>query len=652
MVQRHNDPALETLTSKGLLRRARRDFESGKARLEAVEAEAAVVSIDGHTVKLDAKGPLASSCDCKAHGVCRHILAAILLLRQRLTAQPDESAADREPEVPAALAEICSLDDRQVKTFAGADLGKAAELALENIEVGIEDEGVSVTLRMAEMNAAVTFIAGNGLKGAAYKGPKTRQRLLVTLAALMLRRREGIPAPADAPAPTGSREPAGVSSEFIAEAELALERAVAATLPSRSPMARDLLLDLAISSRCEALPRLSAELKALATQAKLASERSIEFEPGAFLLDAARSYALLKALSASPADPALIGVVRRDYRPSPGIDVWPLAASRWRSRTGARGLTGYVLDPAGGRWLTVLVGRSAGVDTAFETSQAYEMPMWGAGTLRGLMGRRVRLPEPSVAPDGSLSAKPQGDADVSKRSLEAGDILGCSATHANWQALKSDLAARLGSGVRRRSVPLPALIAPASFGRVGFDDMSQAYHWELYDDVGDSLVLTTPAADHDSALRLWQLGKRIQALVIEARPEKQGLEFRPVSVLLQQRGSLFVHNVDFDDWPDERGLRRALSKLGERVAKPLTMSRSSGGQVESVLYDAAEELVGAIGGSGSAKADATLKRIEACGLVTLGAALETALAERTVRSALRAGYVASELRALAMTSAA
>lgn len=115
-----------------------------------------------------------------------------------------------------------------------------------------------------------------------------------------------------------------------------------------------------------------------------ASERSIEFESESFLMNAARAYALLEALRSNAADPQLVGAVRRDYQRTDEIEVWPLGVSRWRSKTGARGLTAYVWEPGTGRWLTLTEGRSAGVDTSFDVLQAYSMPVWGAGTLNGL----------------------------------------------------------------------------------------------------------------------------------------------------------------------------------------------------------------------------------------------------------------------------
>ena len=639
MLWRHDDSALEALTSKGLLRRAQRDLASGGGRIESVEAGRAVVAVGDLTVELDANGPAAAACNCKAHGVCRHILLAVLLLRAQREGADTPGA---QPDLATAVTHICRLTPQEIAKFAGKDWDKALELSTGDLGVSFTDEGINITVRLSELNAAVTFIAGNDLKGAAYKGPRARQRLITTVGVLAVRQRQGLPT-AESP-PVASSAP-GASNKFIDDAQRTIERAVSAALPSRSLLARDLLLDLAISSRCEALPRLAAELKSLAQTAQLANERSVAFEPGSFLLDAARSYALLEALRTNPGDARLGGSLRRNYERHPPLEVWPLGVARWRSRTGARGLSAYVLEPAAGRWLTLIEGRGAGADTAFDVRNAYTRPIWGAGTLSGLMGRRVRLSEPGIAHDGSISSTEAGG-ECLQAPLRPDEITSCPATHTRWAALKQDLASRMGNGVRRSTSPLPALIAPSEFGRLGFDDMHQRYRWELIDATGDILVLQIPAADEEAALRLWKSGKKLLAVVIEARLWERRLELRPVSVVFAERGGALVHNVDFDAWPPERGIERVLSRLKENLATPLAAAAGSASPVDRLVSGAAEELVGLLSGSTDGRADAMIRQLEALGLVTLARGLTRALGTKDPRALLKAAYLLGEVEAI------
>ena len=638
MIHRFDEAALEALSSKGLLRRARRDLESGAGKIEAMDDAKATVTIDDLSVELNAKGPEASSCTCKAHGVCRHILHAVLLLR----AQPDEAEDANECEdVQSAVTDICALTDEQVAKFAGADWDKAILLADDDLGVAFENEGVNITVRLVSMDASVTFIAGGGLKGAAYKGLKTKKRLLSTLAALLVRKREGRELPAGA---SGLAVSQSLDHGFIDLAQQTLERAVSAALPGRSLLGRDLLLDLAISTRCEALPRLSAELRALAKQAQLAHERSIDFEPDSFLLDVSRAYALLEALRSQPVDAQLGGSVRRRYEPQAAIEVWPLGVARWRSDTGARGLSAYVLDPANSRWLTVLEGRSSGTDLSFDVANAYQAPVWGAAALSGLMGRRVRLSEPRITHDNLISSNDQAGSQLLKVSLKPGEVLASTTTHKNWQRLRQDLEHRIGVGIRRRTTPIPALIAPTRFGQLGFDDMSQCYHFEVMDEQGATLVLEMPGDDDQSALRLWKLGRSIAALTVEARLDAGRLVIRPVAVLQKRRDELTVHNVDFDRWSVESGWSKAIARMRETVAKPLVIDQRGSDQLVQILADTSDCIVAIASGSVAQGLASIERRLDATGLTALRRVLHEASESMDVRAVLRAAYVTSELR--------
>ena len=77
---RLNDAALEDLTNKGTLRRARKEL--GVASLTVTEADDGTVtasSDDGTTCVLYANRPFAEwTCSCLAANNCRHIVRAIL----------------------------------------------------------------------------------------------------------------------------------------------------------------------------------------------------------------------------------------------------------------------------------------------------------------------------------------------------------------------------------------------------------------------------------------------------------------------------------------------------------------------------------------------------------------------------------------------
>lgn len=631
MLQSHDDTALAALTSKGLLRRASRDLQAGVARVDSLTDAEAVLSVGDEKTTLLASGPKASTCSCKAAGVCRHILLAILLLREQLPA----SAETDDEAVPGACEKLCAASVAQLQKFAGADWDKALALNGSEPDCRVDERAPNVTVQFPELDATITFIAASEWKDAIYKGPKTRQRLLTTVAALQVRLLHGLRVSDDAPATSG------VSARFIDDAQAAIERAVAATLPGRSATSLDMLLDLAISSRCETLPRLSAELRGLARESQRACERHADFDSAEFLLQASRSYALLEALRHAPNDPQLTGTLRRDYQKTDAIELWPLAAARWRSATGARGLTAYAMDAAGDRWYTFSDGRAAGIDRSFQVEHAFDMPIWGGGALRSMIGHRLTLAEPRVAADGSLSAQSSGATKTAMPSLDA--IVQSSAVHRNWASLRCDLAARIGRGVRRRAVALPALIAPTGFGKIGFDELHQCYQWQLSDDCNQPLLLRLPAEQDSMAIALWRMSGRIRALVCECTLENRQLQLRPVSVISEVKGAIEVVSVDFDPPPVERGFRRMMTNWRERIAEPLQISHGVDNAIGRLLVDVADQLAIVVENGPAGDLAPLFARLEASGLSVLHDALSQATRSTELRSVLVASYILSEL---------
>ncbi len=76
-----SDAVLEAAASRGLLRRATRDRAAGLVQRRGTEAGAEVLAVDGETVRLGPGGLAGAACTCPSREVCRHMLAAVLELR-------------------------------------------------------------------------------------------------------------------------------------------------------------------------------------------------------------------------------------------------------------------------------------------------------------------------------------------------------------------------------------------------------------------------------------------------------------------------------------------------------------------------------------------------------------------------------------------
>jgi hypothetical protein len=660
----YDDNALEALASKGLVRRARRDLEAGLASVTERDDKSAVVLADGQNITLDGRGPASARCGCSADGVCRHILLAVMVLREApRSPAPPGAAFDTPPKTPpgggnaeapsapqthSAATEVCAMTQAQLEKFAGAEWRDALSFAQSCEDHSINASGASCTIEMDGGAASVTFIQGQGLKGAAYKGPKTKKRLFAVAAAILLRQREGVKLEAgDA---TEEEAATGLSALFLDEAADVIERTTRMALQGSPLAAADMLFDLGVSARVEAAPRLTAQLRILARQARLAAVRDVHFESEDFLAGAARARALIEALKTRPEDVALTGSLRREYHPEPAFSIWFLGASRWRSETGARGLTFYGYDVDGRRWLSCTLARAAGQDPTFDPASAYRAPIWKSDTPTNLMGRCLHFPAPLLASDGAIAPTlPQPpsakDSSSGRAVLEAaGAIID------TWRMLKADLGVRCGFGLSRKTAALPALILPARFGGLAFDEFRQRFELSVYDRMGDMITLSLDADSDALARRLQDEAGKYPLLLIEASAESDRAVFRPVALLSEQREMLSVINMDLDHWQRSKLSLPRLNLLPMIRGKAFDPQAGRPDPVHEVTQRALEAAAAIASGMIPQDLDGLAKSANALGLVTLERTLKTE--SLGTSGALRCAYIASEIQAsLTWTSA-
>jgi hypothetical protein len=631
----YDDAALEALAPKGLVRRARREVEAGAATIAERDDKNAVVETDGQTVRIDTRGPGSARCTCPAGSICRHVLVAVMALN----ADPIEApAGSAEGEARSATAELCAMTQSELIAFAGANWQAAVALAAASASSSIEESGPNCTVDLTDAPTGVTFIAGQGLKGAAFKGPKSRARTVVAAAAILVRAKHGHHLDiADAESGIASEE---VARDYLDDAAKKLASSTRMVLAGASPIAADTLFDLAISARAEAAPRLTAQLRALAKQAQQAATRAIQFEPEAFLADAARAFALIQALKQSPRDPQLTGSLRRDFAPAPAFDLWMLGARRWTTEAGSRGLTLHGFAPEDRCWRSLTLARGPGMDPAFDPQAAFGLPVWGARAGRALIGQVLHLPRALLADDGAIAPTLPEAAIIQSRIPDTRTLLLRGAAIASWAELRSDFAARVGDGLRRRLAAIPALLAPARFGGLGFDDFAQTYEWEAFDQFGDKVLLTLPADDHLIARRLAEMS-RPPLLLVETLGDRPAL--RPIAVLTDSANGIEVVNLNLDQWthpPRARGALDAIQSILPRRAPPPASTPSPLVELTQRALDGAATVCA--GGKG-ADLEKLERLSETAGFVALARAVQQMQVRQDDVSALACAYIAQEL---------
>ncbi len=137
-----NEESLTALANKGLYKRAVKDTDSAALSCRRTE-NSAEVDIGGETVTLCV--PLENSkCSCVSRTVCRHILGAILLMKNSLS---DEECADAAADIPAAPE---TADTAPADTAPPAEEPPAAAPTLTSREVSAVNACASDCLRLLE----------------------------------------------------------------------------------------------------------------------------------------------------------------------------------------------------------------------------------------------------------------------------------------------------------------------------------------------------------------------------------------------------------------------------------------------------------------------------------------------------------------------
>ncbi|MCA6125832.1 SWIM zinc finger family protein [Bradyrhizobium sp. WSM 1704] len=546
-----DDAALEAMASKGIVRRARAD--AANVTFEALDADEIVGTIEGATVRLDAKGLAKARCTCPAATLCRHKLAVVFALRTQAGA-PAAAAPVAEIDWPGRLATF----DRKILLKAVGKTGLREALRLlaltEAMTIDAGQATLKVVLRLKAEEIEVA-IPGQGDFGSVVSGLAERRRPAGHAAAILAARRhfghdaiEIDDAEAASEQATLAPDPAllGIMQDVVCRAY-----AQGFAVPSRALEER--LMLLAVSSRAEAMPRLSASLRRVAEGLEQRRARNVNHDPVELLRELAFAHALLFAVSQTKDDARLrklAGTVRAEYEPIGDVELIGLGATMFETITGAAGVTGHFVEPATGRRLTATLARSTTHDTRFDPRDGYRnQAVWGQ-TLARLSSSTFRLTGAQASSTGRLSLSQTSRAETIQpfkpsRELVANwtqDASLAALAHASWPMLADHLS-RCFAPTLDAPPPSaqPLVLLPSRIAPVAFDDLSQRLRWPLMDASGAWIALTLEHDDEGRGLGARRIAaleaalgdggtKRPFAIVAIARPEAGKMVLEPIAL--------------------------------------------------------------------------------------------------------------------------
>lgn len=471
--------ALIAASSKGVVTRAEKDAATGKVSLDAQENGEARLTLGREAVTLTAKGLNACRCTCPATGTCRHIVAAILFLRDNAGTKPANVADNAEPQIGQP-----GFTLGEVERFARGDWPHALALTEARAEIL---PGTSPVIRFTETGERVTFPGGQPLSEALFKGPRgTRRRRVIAAAALVLLRQSGIALPEHvAPAPRTR----AVDFRLLELAQTALRQAALALASGQVLAAGNRLFTIAISARAEAVPRLAAELRGLSERLDPDRLRHAEDRPELLLMAIARSYALTEALRHSPDDTVLTGKLSRSFSPQGQRKLICLSAEHWHTPSGARGFSIILFDPESGRFHSATEARAAGTDPLFSPERLWHQGFWNIGTPPSFSGHEILFDDLLMAADGAISL-------TQTARLGTVTSLACLREHEavirSREELSSYRSRERGVGLRRKSGQVFALVSPKETAIPEKDAIRQVNSWTWFDETDDPLTLILP----------------------------------------------------------------------------------------------------------------------------------------------------------------
>ena len=335
-----DDDTLAALANKGLVRRARKDIEKTPPAVVAADGQSVSMQVEGATVKL--VNPVSkSTCTC-ASGICRHILGAVIFLRE----SPTTTTAAPEPTSSVAE-QLLAQDEEALQTWAPKPLLKRAAIVLSRGYDVQEEPIILVSLPAQNVTVRLLGAAPDAMICSCHASGACEHKVAAVLAFQAHRTGRAVQVPqaileASSGAPRSREEVRDAVATLMCEI-------VALGLCRISAVTQQRLRTLATSAHGVDLPRLERMLKALSDEVSLTLSRDAQASSATLLISASRIFALCTALDQPT--PALVGEHRSVYMPVAGsLELIGLGARRWRTRSGYHGLTVLFWEPSSKRW--------------------------------------------------------------------------------------------------------------------------------------------------------------------------------------------------------------------------------------------------------------------------------------------------------------
>jgi SWIM zinc finger len=555
---------LEALASKGLVRRARKDFEGGaEVEVTSVSGEAVTLRVADAHVEVRREGITRAACTCPAKETCRHIIIACLWLGRQADESPETGG---EPEGGGAVEDVGAVEP--VRPFeklsklspdaltkaAGRKVVRAAfELLACEPDCAVEEQPHLLAVTFPNVGQTVRFLKGEGVGGGICSCRSTDVCAHRVAAALAYRRARGEDVDAfkvverGRPALFETGETPRSRAEVVAAARTLLESCVEVGVTHLSPMTRDRFGTLSVSALGVDLPRLSLALRGLGEGVALSLARDARADERAWLLAAARTFALCRALeqAGEGSGIGLTGAHRTRYEEVGTLELTGVGAERWRTLSGYAGLTLLFWEQTTRRWYSWSEARRVGGAGGFDPQARFlqEMPWPGLGSPAQASESRFKLMYARRNYQGRLSGSSQTRA-VLLGPAEPPRLDFAQCSFRDWEDLRAYAVPTLACGLEERQ-PLRDLVVirPRQWGARFFDEVAQVFNWQVADEGGRQLPLRLPFdKEHERDIKILEGFDRqsppIEAVLARVAVSNGELTLRPVTLFCAESSAL------------------------------------------------------------------------------------------------------------------
>ncbi len=421
--QRFDDDALAHLANKGLVRRATKLASTTAIRTDHHDQATAVLG-DDWRVDFAANGsPADGSCGCATAGVCQHLIAAIIYLRQLATNKttPDQDPVDDndqdqkgdqpQPGEPTLQETIVGLDEQTLRTWATTAALRWADERLVDLDLDrvTVTEATNLTIDLPPPHGSIRFI-GSDLDQALVKPSGNHDQRRIVLAVLALWARAGRTGPAIERTATKPTELGRERHAVATRAANLAESLLAIGLLHLTDADRERLDSLAASARGAKLYRLSLQAERAADQVAALNELAPEADTQTLLDQLSELAVVAETISCHLADDkplreALTGRARARYENIGSLRLAGLGTYSWGDHRFA-GQTAVFLDQPDRAFTLTRPTMASG--TPLDTTLDWA----GVGSVGQLTGHWTTITNAAVSDDNRLSAANSSSATI------------------------------------------------------------------------------------------------------------------------------------------------------------------------------------------------------------------------------------------------